>query len=641
MNDTSTHTPQNFVVHEGLIIPLRMLQDYDAHIGLATETTEYQDAYESCTVPRQRSFRDFAELDNEIRRQLQAAKFKMTVVPNMQAKFDRLIYRVRNTWTVKYGLTFGGQAVLDGTAPPGTLQVAPLGLLEVRDGLLRPVSSTLTAGTNVAPHGIMRAAGGEAVNSFAAGIQQPNTVPGMPAPYVPPDTAPPSDLIIHAPQPTEPVNSQKVVRFAGGNVAPQPLFADREEPHLSPYFERVYSSLDKIYTVPKRKKTQQILKDLPHESVARCMEALWRYDDDVDNAEAWLRLTSSKSQDKHVIEVFDSDDENQMQFGELGHRRAKKTQTKDRNLPAPTSKQAKKKRNLKNRDMGTLQKPSTKAMSNLLASPKQFQLNLDNFRPQSLLGPGSSLGISNRSDEASDFIPLDVARLAPSSTPKQTQVEVIDLTDDGGDPMDVDKSHRRPNPAVVDAPAMTGPLNPRQVFVGPARAVTPDPVMWENIFQDRSNAGIPLQKPMEVHEIVAAITSHEQFQKFLSITTAAQAKQAVGNEQSMNNQSTDDNGAGEVMDTISELEEGEIREDEPTAAVSKRASTDEQVNGNNGKRSSIKTWNGAWPEPASRRDSGFVPSSSAFGKSSNNSSLGALSKPVFGSVWQPERKDSA
>lgn len=233
MNDTSTHTPQNFVVHEGLIIPLRMLQDYDAHVGLATETTEYQDAYESCTVPRQRSFRDFAELDNEIRRQLQAVKFKMAVVPNMQAKLDKLIYRVRNTWTVKYGLTFGGQSVLDGTAPPGILQVAPLGLLEVRDGLLRPVSSTLTAGTNVAPRGIMRAAGGEAVNSFAAGIQQPNTVPGMPAPYVPPDTAPPSDLIIHAPQPTEPVNSQKVVRFAGGNVAPQPLFADREEPHLS------------------------------------------------------------------------------------------------------------------------------------------------------------------------------------------------------------------------------------------------------------------------------------------------------------------------------------------------------------------------------------------------------------------------
>lgn len=146
---------------------------------------------------------------------------------------------------------------------------------------------------------------------------------------------------------------------------------------------------------------------------------------------------------------------------------------------------------------------------------------------------------------------------------------------------------------------------------------------------------------MEVHEIAAAITSHEQFQKFLSITRAAQAKQAVGNEQSMNNQSTDDNGAGEVMDTISELEEGEIREDEPTAAVSKRTSTDEQANGNNGKRSSIKTWNGAWPEPASRRDSGFVSSSSAFGNFSNNSSLGALSKPVFRSAWQPECKDSA
>jgi hypothetical protein len=104
-----------------------------------------------------------------------------------------------------------------------------------------------------------------------------------------------------------------------------------------------------------------------------------------------------------------------------------------------------------------------------------------------------------------------------------------------------------------------------------------------------------------------------------------------------------------VVDTISELEEGEVREYEPTAAVSKRAFTNEQVNGNDGKRSPIKTWNGAWPGLASRRDSGLVFSSSAYGTSSNNSSFGALSdgspfralsKPVFGSVWQPERKDS-
>jgi hypothetical protein len=650
MNDPSTHTPQDFVVHEGLIIPLRMLQDYDAHIRPATETTEYQDAYERCTVPRQTSFRDFAELDDEITRQLQAAKFEIAVVPDIQAKLKRLVYRIRNTWTVKYGLKFGSQVVFNGTAPPGILQVVPLGLLEVREGLLRPVSSTLTAGANVAPCGIMRAAGGETVNAFPAGIQQPNTVPGMPAPYVPPDTAPPSDLTIHASQPTEPVNSKKSVRFADGNVAPPPLFADGKEPHLSPYFERVYKSLDKIYTASKRKMTEQIMKDLPHESVARCMEALWRYNDDVDSAEAWLRLTSSSSQDKHVIEVFDSDDENQMQIGEPGHRRAKKKQTVDKDLPALTSKQAKKKRNRKNRDMGTLQKPSTKAILNLLASPKQFSLNLDNFRPQPLLGPGSSLGDSTWSNDAPDFIPLDVARIAPSSTPKHTQVEVIDLTDDGGDPMDLDKSHRRPNPAMVGAPAMTGPLSSRQVLVGSARAVTPDPVILENIFQYRSNAGIPLQKPMEVHEITAAITSHEQVQKFQSITTAAQAEQATNAEQSLNNQLTDDSGAGEAMETVSELEEGEIREDEPTAAVSKRASTDEQVNDNDGKRSSIKTWNGAWPEPASRRDSGFVYSSSVFGTSSNNSSFGALRnsspfraliKPVFGSAWQPERKDSA
>jgi hypothetical protein len=313
----------------------------------------------------------------------------------------------------------------------------------------------------------------------------------------------------------------KSVRFAGGSIAPEPLFADGNEPRLSPYFEGVYTSLDKIYTVPKRKKTAQILKNLPHESVARCMEALWRYNGDVDNAEAWLRLTSSNSQDKHVIEVFDSDDENQMQIGEPGHGRSKKKQAVDKDSQAPTSKQAKKKRNRKNREMGMLQKPSTKAMAKLLASPKQFSLNLDNFRPQSLLGLSSSLGNSTREDEVSDFIPLDVACIAPSSTPRHTQVEVIDLTSDDGDPMDVDKSNRHPNLALVGAPFMTGPLDSCQVFVGSARLVTRDPAIRENVSQDRSNASIPLKKPMKVHETTAAITSHEQVQRFWNITTAA------------------------------------------------------------------------------------------------------------------------
>lgn len=380
MDNDSEPMPCDLVVHNGLIIPRSMSRNHDAYMNaiVTKETSQYHAAYEKCTVPVNIPFQNTAELDNEIVRQLEAAKFTMAVVPNMQAKLQRLIYRIRNTWTLKYGLKVGDRVLLDGTAPPGLIQMARHVVYQVQPtGLLQPVNAIWRADDNVTPRGIMRGAGGEAVDAFPAGIQHPNMVPGMPAPYVPPR----SDFTFRAPRPTGPVNSGTPAPSTGGSIAPQPLFVTGLEYQLD-YFEKVYTSLEKIHRPEKRKKTKQILKDLPHESVARCMEALWRSDNNMDGAEAWLRRT-------HLIEIFDSGDEGQKQIGESGRGHAKKKQKLDSDSQTGNLKLSEKERKRRNREMGTLQKPSDKEMSYLRTSPKQVRFTNDNDRPQLFLGPGS------------------------------------------------------------------------------------------------------------------------------------------------------------------------------------------------------------------------------------------------------------
>ena len=120
-----------------------------------------------------------------------------------------------------------------------------------------------------------------------------------------------------------------------------------------------------------------------------------------------------------------------------------------------------------NREMGTLQKPSDKAMSHLRTSPKHVSFAQDDNRLQLLLGPGSSLRSFTQSNETGDFIPLDVALTAPSSSDndhvalKRTQHGVIDLTNDGDDSMDLDEPRRR-RPNRRPRPAPAGPMPPRR-----------------------------------------------------------------------------------------------------------------------------------------------------------------------------------
>jgi len=499
-----TPTPQELRDYHGLVIPDFMLRRFNAHIEAEVhETYNYLDAYERCTVPDQTSFQDFAELDDEIIRQLTAANFQLPVGPNMQAKLYKLVWRIREKWTVQYGLTFRGQVRIEGmTAPPGVLQVFDPTTLPCFDPTILP----WTANGHSAPAAITRGTGGEVVHAFVANTQHPNVVPGTLTPYVSPTLPPRSDFTFRAPppRPTQPGNSGRPTTFAGRSIAPKPLFAEGQEIKLT-WFER-YTSLDKIYTKPKRKMTERILKDLPHESVARCMEALFRCENDVDEAQAWLRQTASNAQGKHAVELFDSDDEGQKQYEEPGHGRAKKKQRLENDPLAGVSKKAKGEHNRKSRDVGTVQKLSDKTMSYLLTNPWQNSSTQHGTHTQRLLGPG----ISHQS----------------------SQREVIDLTGDGGDLMNLDESHRLPTSATIEDSTMSDPPKSRQVLFGSARTVTPGP------------------------------------------STAA-------------------------------------------VSVSKQ--------NKDGEHSSMAAWNGALPESASRRDSAF----------------GTLSKPVFGSAWQPTPKGNA
>ena len=327
------------MVHDGLLIPCCVLVNNDAYIRIGvTETYEFMVAYTKCTVPQQRVFRCFAELDSQIVRQLEDTSFSITLVPNLLSKTHRIASRIRNEWTVKYGLKFRDQGPNDGMAPHGLLQLTGMAAETVDvlpTGMQHPVTGSEILTRYTPPAGTMRIAGGGAFITFPAGYQFPNMAPGVPTPpglsqatfefggYVavnvngiqPPYTAP-AMLLPYMPAagipqltlefgklvdvhptgmqppytvPAGPPSFGTPANFPDGSVPPKQLFADGQEPRLT-WFER-YTSLNEIRLPEKREKTLQIQKNLPNESVARCMEALFRCSDHVEDAEAWLRET--------------------------------------------------------------------------------------------------------------------------------------------------------------------------------------------------------------------------------------------------------------------------------------------------------------------------------------------------------------
>lgn len=518
----------------------------------ATETRTYLEAYEKCTVPKQSDFRDHAELDGVITRQLAVANFHLTVAPNIQAKLDKLVARIRNTWVRKYGLTFGGAGVRDATAPPEVFQ---------------PLSLTWNADDYVSPGVLKRGADGEALDVFAAGFQCSNTAPGMPINNGPLVVPPRSDFTFRAPRGPRALRQSSMggpARFAGNNVAPQPLFADGEEPQLT-YFAETYKSLDDIRTHDKREKTERLLDRLPGGSVARCMEALWRCDYDVDKSERWLRQTPA-DQGKHVIELLDSDNDDHEQSQRLDHVRAKKKQKLGQGQPKVLSKKAKKELNGKNGGMGTLQRPSEKALSYMLASP-EYERPVDyNIAAQPFSQSGTSFEDSTLSNNASGYIPLNGGSMPPATVynhvaprPAQRsklpvgegsraslvlsltcgQSEVIDLTNGGGHPAltNSEGSGLLSDPVGVGASTTMGMLESSRVAFGSARTVTPDPAIWENIFQNRSTAGHSRRSPVPLDEITGTVMSLKETQKLQAIAAAAQNENAGNSEKVAQHQS--------------------------------------------------------------------------------------------------------
>lgn len=341
--------PRDLMVHDGLLIPCCVMVNHDAYnrIGV-TETYEFMVAYTKCTVPQQRVFRCFAELDSQIVRQLEDASLSITLVPNLLAKIHRLASRIRNEWTVKYGLKFRDQGPNDGMAPHGLLQLTGMAAETVDvlpTGMQHPVTGSEILTRYTPPAGTMRIAGGGAFLTFPARYEVPNMAPGVPTPpgllqptllefgqYVMvhltgnrlPDTAaamplpslPPAGLpqltlefgqlvnvhlngnrpphaVPAIPQPhmppAGPPSFGTPANFPNSSTRPKPLFADGQEPRLT-WFEK-FTSLNEIRLPEKREKTLQIQKNLPNESVARCMVALFRCSDHVEDAEAWLRET--------------------------------------------------------------------------------------------------------------------------------------------------------------------------------------------------------------------------------------------------------------------------------------------------------------------------------------------------------------
>lgn len=211
----------------------------EAHDDLeAAETKTYLTAYEQCTVPFQRRFNSAAELDAEIVQQLTHEHFPLTVEPNIQAKLDKLVQRIRNTWVKKYNITFGSG-------------------IQQNPGVLQPTSLTWKApGYNDASsRGVKPGAVGDVSRASVPSISKPNTVPRGPANGAP-STLPQLDkFTFTAPGPDRQVRAGKKRQFAGNSDTPvQPLFANDVNSKLA-YFSR-YESLSDIYTAHKTRKGQ-------------------------------------------------------------------------------------------------------------------------------------------------------------------------------------------------------------------------------------------------------------------------------------------------------------------------------------------------------------------------------------------------
>jgi hypothetical protein len=108
----------------------------------------------------------------------------------------------------------------------------------------------------------------------------------------------------------KPKQQRKDHGFCGGNAPFQPLFPEGFDPNLGPGFRKWYPTFENIHTELKRDLARQLLNDMPRETAARCMEALFRGGNDIEEAKEWLSRTFG-AQGKPVIFLSDDEDEDE------------------------------------------------------------------------------------------------------------------------------------------------------------------------------------------------------------------------------------------------------------------------------------------------------------------------------------------
>lgn len=187
----------------------------------AAETRTYLTAYEQCTAPVQRRFNSAAELDAETVQQLTHIHFPLTIEPNIQAKLDKLVQRIRNTWVKKYNFVFGND-------------------IQQNPGVLQPTSLTWKApGYNDASsRGVKPGAVGGVSQTSAQSISKPSSTPAGPANRAPSALPQLNEFTFTAPGPDEQVHAGRKRPFARNKkTSVQPLFANGWDSKLA-YFAR-------------------------------------------------------------------------------------------------------------------------------------------------------------------------------------------------------------------------------------------------------------------------------------------------------------------------------------------------------------------------------------------------------------------
>jgi hypothetical protein len=337
----------------------------------------YLEAYERCSVTTIRHFSTRGTLDDEIRRQLSLIELSS---PDKQAYLDEhqdaIIERIRESWIHKYTYRFDDVNRGEPICYPTSLvrkannHVTSGGLKRDADGNASHTSTlhtqrpTATASmpTNHWPLALPTA-DGKPLKAPAVPFQlptEPANVPtsqqllALPAAddnaFTPPavrvahPTDPPSipiGLLMAHPQVSLPFfrcllpdqqfhshssstgrRPRRYRRYEGfsGRSAPfQPLFPPGFDPDLSPEFKRIYPTFDNIHTEMKRFLVEILLDDMPRETVARCMEALFRGEDDLDEAKEWLSRTfETQGKTAIFLSVSDGEAEDEGQYGAQG-----------------------------------------------------------------------------------------------------------------------------------------------------------------------------------------------------------------------------------------------------------------------------------------------------------------------------------